>query len=102
MNLFLYSLYEQYMNAIGQHRAILLARTLEKYYRNHHDLFEDFIKEINNIGCLSDARGNLIQIENITDKSFTIKYTPDRNKNLIIKFDKDKENLDIKSSIKKP
>lgn len=102
IGIFLYGVYERYMNAIGQHRSILLAETLKNYYRKNKSLPSTLIKEINNTGCLSDGRGNLICIDNISDDCFSIRYAPDKDNVLIIKWNRDMENIEIKSSIKNP
>lgn len=100
--IFLYGVYEQYMNAIGQRRAILLAETLQKYYDKNNKLPVEFIREINNTGCLSDGKGSLISIDNVSESSFSIRYAPDKDNVLIIEWNNHMKELHIESSIKKP
>lgn len=102
MALFFYGVYEQYMNAIGQYRAVRLAKIFQKYYKNNNMLPSEFIEEINNTGCLSDERGNVIYIDEISNDSFNIRYAPDEDNVLIIRWNKNMKDIEIESSIKKP
>lgn len=100
--LFYYGVYERYMDAIGQRRAISLATTLQQYYHENKALPSTLVEDINQTGCLSDGRGNPIFIDGISKDSFSIRYAPDEDHVLTIKWDQGMEEMLIDSSIKKP
>jgi hypothetical protein len=102
---------ENYLNAGGQKRAILLAGVIGKYRVDNTCIPDDFLNELDASGLLSDARGLKINIKAASNGGFEINYKPvisfysiDRNRNpmLLIKWNADTKTMDVTSTIYKP
>ncbi len=99
---YLYKVNRMYAYSISQKNIIRLSDYLIEYYNNNEAIPADFIRKLNDSGCLRDIQGYPIYIKNSTDDSFIIEYSPDNKNKLIISWNKDLDKANIESSIKKP
>ena len=112
INSYLTYLTALYQNRIGQRRVEQVAELLKVEMEKNKTFDSEIFMELQKLGVLTDGRGVPIEIESLTEESFSLKYVPpvfrkniftrSADQSVVVKWKRGMSGIDVVSSIPFP